>query len=311
MINIQSISMRLRKSLPLGTAIALICSSFSPVLATGFADFLFIVDESGSMYTEHGWLGSTVFQLEAALQGRGIGTGTQGNRYGLVGFGGASGTLGRSFSMNGNLFGNVSQFSTASQQLVTTGYLEDGYAGINFGFNNYTFREGAAVNVVLITDEDRDLVNGSLNFNSLLTTLQGRNALLNAVVDYGFRDRNGQSAIGVDGHGNAFVANGLGGFTTTTGGIATTGFGTTRQDYINLAWQTGNSTITGAAWNLNMLRAGGLQAQSFTSAFVHIKADEVSASISVPEPGATLALVTVAAFGIGTSRKQKAVNTKG
>ncbi len=309
-MNIQSFSKQLQKSLPLGTAIALVFSSISPVFAADFADFLFVVDESGSMNTEHSWLGSTIFDLEAALQGRGVGTGTQTNRYGLVGFGGASGTLGRSIFMNGNLFGSASDFSTASQQLVSSGGAEDGYSGLDFGFNNYIFRDGAAVNVVLITDEDRDVLNGNLNFNSLLTTLQGKNALLNAVVNHGFRDGSGQSAIGVDGHGNALVANGLGGFTTTTGGIATTGQGTTKQDYIDLAWQTGNSTITGAAWNLNMLRAGGVQAQSFTSAFVHVKAAEVSSSKPVPEPTATLALVAIAAFGIGSSRQQQAVDTK-
>lgn len=126
----------------------------------------------------------------------------------------------------------------------------------------------------------------------------GDYALLNAVVHFGFRDENGNNAIGVDSHGNAFLADGLGGFTRSTGGAATTGFGTTKTDYIDLAWATGNSTIGGAAWNLNLLRTGGNSAISFTNAFVAIKAEEASqqSTTKVPEPSTGLALLAFGAF---------------
>ncbi|MEL7227686.1 MAG: putative Ig domain-containing protein, partial [Cyanobacteria bacterium J06576_12] len=48
----------------------------------GQADIVFVVDESGSMNTEHDWLGGMVLDLEAALQERGI----TDNRYSLIGY---------------------------------------------------------------------------------------------------------------------------------------------------------------------------------------------------------------------------------
>ncbi|MEN8444657.1 MAG: SdrD B-like domain-containing protein, partial [Cyanobacteria bacterium J06555_13] len=48
----------------------------------GQADVVFVVDESGSMDTEHEWLTTMVLELESALQSRGI----TDNRYSLVGY---------------------------------------------------------------------------------------------------------------------------------------------------------------------------------------------------------------------------------
>ena len=49
------------------------------------ADFLFIVDESGSMSGEHTWLTNTIGSLDTALEAKGL----HSNRYGLIGFGGS------------------------------------------------------------------------------------------------------------------------------------------------------------------------------------------------------------------------------
>ena len=77
--------------------------------------------------------------------------------------------------------------------------------------------------------------------------------VLNVVVNASLRDGNGNTALGVASGGRAFIADGLGGFTRETGGVAVGGFGSTVSDYVDLALNLG-----GAAWDLNQLRAGGL-----------------------------------------------------
>jgi hypothetical protein len=334
-----------KKAFPISAALTLTVALAPSALAASFADFVFIVDESGSMAGEHSWLGSTIGDLEAALQAKGIGSGLDQNRYGLLGFGGyygggihrnigmPYGSLERSIPVGNSLFGSAYQFANATRSLISSGSFEDGYSAINYALNNYSFREGAAVNFVLVSDEDRDNSNGSFNFNSILSGLQQKNALLNVVVNHQLTGENGQRAIGADAQGNAFVTDRQGGFITVASGadatdlgasktgqanpifsspymgVSYSSFGTTKADYVNLAWATGNSTVSGAAWDLNMLRAGGDTAKSFSAAFVEIKATEAlkqtgnGEPTKVPEPTATLGLLGCAAFSI---RKQLA-----
>jgi len=179
-----------------------------------FADFLFIVDESGSMYTSHDWLDEMIHELEEKLQERGLGIGHETNRYGLVGFGNRQ-RYPHSFDLDpltvgDQLFGNADQFAQTSQLLERSGGFEDGYAGIQFGLDNYHFRPGAAVNFVLISDEDRDVLESRLSFQSVLGSLKTHKALLNVVVNHSFYDVDGHRAVGADGKGNAFIPDGAG-----------------------------------------------------------------------------------------------------
>ncbi|MFP4007581.1 MAG: PEP-CTERM sorting domain-containing protein, partial [Spirulinaceae cyanobacterium] len=65
-------------------------------------------------------------------------------------------------------------------------------------------------------------------------------------------------------------------------------------------------------WDLNLLRAGGKTAQSFTSAFVDIKATEAyhqfkdQQSQDVPEPGMLLGLMGLGLTGAGLRRVRRA-----
>ena len=69
---------------------------------------------------------------------------------------------------------------------------------------------------------------------------------------------------------NAYIADGTGGFISSSDGSYISGAGSTKTDYIDLAW-----ALKGAGWDLNQLRQGGTTASSFTLAFVDIKAEEV------------------------------------
>ncbi len=250
----------------------------------GSVDIIVVVDESGSMSGEHAWLPGMVNSLDTQLGGLSIST-----NYGLFGFGrSGAGVLGRTL-LNG---GNAADFGAAAAGLVISGGFEDGYSGLDFALNNFTFTPNGAVNYILVTDEDRDNGNAALTFATTLAFMQGQNALLNAVVNNNFGCAPATTGgLGIDADGDLYLADGAGGFTTCTGGATIgTGFGTTVADYVDLALATG-----GAAWNLNLLRSGGLTAQSFTTAFVDIKVQEISEQVdaAIPEPS------TVLLFGTG------------
>ena len=259
------------------------------------SDVVVIVDESGSMNYEQAWLGTVIPQLDTALQNQGI----VGNRFGLVGFGSSNQTLGRSLPVGGAKFGNSAEFATATNSLLLNGGFEDGYSAIDFALNNYTFREGAAVNFILVTDEDRDNGNSSLNFNNILARLKRNpqdnkdDILLNAIVNANFVN----NSLGVNSEGNAYIANGSGGYTTTQLPQPLTNFvtrdsGTTKLDYIDLALDSG-----GAGWDLNQLRDGGLTGTSFAKAFIDIKVEDTK-NQQIPEPGLVLGLLSAGVLGV-------------
>lgn len=277
------------------TATALSLPAYSTPIT---ADIISVVDESGSMGGEHAWLSGMISGLDAGLN-TAAGPDPISVQYGLVGFGGAAahGTPGHQHNVGGGQFGTAAQFGAATASLTLGGATEDGYSGIDAALN-YNLRANAATHLILVTDEDRDNINAALNYNTILTAMQNENALLNAVLNINVRCGNGAVALGVNDSGTGYVADGSGGFTTCAGASVISGFGSTINDYVNLALATG-----GAAWDLNQLRAGGNTATSFTAAFVDIKVEEITRPAPEPE---SMALFGLALTLMGFKRKYSA-----
>lgn len=238
------------------------------------ANVVFIVDESGSMAGEQAFLKDTVIgALDAGLDAAGVSN----RSYGVVGYG-RSANGGAPRVVGGGL-ADAGTTETNLDALTVGGGFEDGYQAIDYALTNFAYTAGAAINFILVTDEDRDVGDSTLNYANISQRLQNAKILLNAVVSNAFSSDDG-TALGVDSDGEAYVADGSGGFSTATGGMAGSGSGSTTADYVDLALATG-----GAAWDLNQLRAGGDVATSFATAFIDIKVQEIiSQPPSEPNP---------------------------
>lgn len=270
----------------------------SPALASTvntISNVVFIVDESGSMGGDQDFLKNTVVdKLDSELAAAGV----TDRSYGVVGFGNSS-VAPR--VLGGSLTTSTTDTKNNLDSLLTNGGTEDGWAAINFAISAFNYSAGAAINFILVTDEDRDNWDTSLNYSSVLKSLTSRNILLNAVVSNTFYDGSNTRAIGIDDGGDAYLADGSGGYTTSTGGYATNS--STKSDYVDMALATG-----GAAWDINLMRSS-TTSLSFTEAFVDIKVQEITTqppSGAIPLPaGAWLMLTGIAGLGVARRRKTK------
>ncbi len=274
-------------------------------------DVIAVVDESGSMSGEHAWLGGMVLDLDSELATTAA-SDPLNAQYGLVGFGGNSGHLtGHQHDVGGagSEFGTAAEFDAATASLTISGGIEDGYSGIQTALG-YTGQSNSVLNLILVTDEDRDNRDTALSYSSIESDLASANALLNAVLNIDIVCGDGSTALGIDSSSTGYVANGSGGYTSCANASVVDGFGTSLADYVNLALGTG-----GAAWDLNQLRSGGNTATSFTAAFVDVKVQETVSggepeppsappSGSIPEP-ATLGLLSLGILGFHAGRRRR------
>ena len=246
--------------------------------ASRSADIVLVVDESGSMETEHRWIVNMTRRLDEALRELEIGK-NMSNQFGIVGFGSFDETSnnGRIVRYNGESFVEANDVEQLVQMLRTSGRNEDGYLALKFAFDNYVFRPNVAKQFILITDEERDILDNDLNKTVILDLLRG--SQLGAVVSEAFESSTGNPAIGIDSLGNAYIYDPLSSvfFRNLEGGrpIKDSGYGSINIDYTDLALLS-----EGSAWNLLLLRQGGQVAEAFTEAFVRATIEEIYSRIS-------------------------------
>ena len=245
------------------------------ILLEPAADIVLLVDESGSMSSEHQWIVRMVSSLDKMLKDLNIGNGELANKFGIVGFGSCVSPR-VLLSPNGDKFVESSDIQSLTNQLEVVGNVEDGYAAIKRALDEYSFRNGAR-QFILISDEERDIAKDSdpsLNRSFLLDQLKNHGVILNAVISQSFESKYDVRALGIDHTNKSYIFDPLSGsnvfFSSTGRTVDDSAYMTTNYDYTQLALQSG-----GAAWDLNLLRQGGNVSDAFTEAFVEVKVEEI------------------------------------
>lgn len=269
----------------------------TPIVGVKPVDIVFLVDESGSMSTEHTWLQSTPSALETALIAAGIGISTP-NRYALVGFGSNKTGHGTGQRAHKHSVGtgavpgspdwcSAAEFETgAAAVLEVGGSTEDGYDAIDMAFRPYVgpndasgfqWREGAVKVVVLITDEQRTTVNSSVNKDGTINLLINNNVVFAEALNLVIKSNTNVVALGRFGS-NVFIE-GISPppyYTTSPFGSIAAGSGIDNGSvvahYVDVAENVG---VAGSEWDLNKLRAGGATAVAFTQAWVEVIKDRI------------------------------------
>ncbi len=137
-------------------------------------DFVFVIDNSGSMIEEQQQVKDNVKAFVDSLEARKIDV-----RLGLVRFG-QSAIGGQPIIMNnGILTGDFNFFKSLLKQLTAQGGVEPGIEAIFQAANTFSFRPGSQRHFLLITDEDSD----GGNLAQTISTCQNNNIIVHAAVD--------------------------------------------------------------------------------------------------------------------------------
>lgn len=175
----------------IATAIILSFMVFLPAQlhAASFADMVFVVDQSGSMYDEFRWISNSLRQIDAMVQSRGITA-----NYGIAGYEYFSGT------QNG-LFGERNAWADVPAEIETIiaeanwaaqnvyGGIERSYHAASWAADNFSWTGGDYAKVmVLITDEDVDMgnlysYNGKRGELALKDKMTDNDILLNVITN--------------------------------------------------------------------------------------------------------------------------------
>lgn len=230
----------------------------------GSAEVILAIDTSISMGGEQRWVGGMMLLLEEKLKIAGVGVEGD-NKFGLVGMGH------NVFNLGSGSFGSAKEFNVASKLLRTncTQYCEDGWDSIYAMAKKYPKNEKAARNIIIVTDEPRDIRNRSLTYAGTLQKLTEQSAVLNAIVNARFRCQDGRDALGMNSQNIGYVDNGNGGYELCENASVTYGSGGTIAQYVALAMESG-----GAAWNQLYLRDSS-KVDVFTKALIDIKVKEI------------------------------------
>ena len=251
-------------------------------------DIVVLVDDSGTMTTEHAWIKQAALDLEETLIKGNVGV-QEPNQYSVVAFGGATTHV---VEVNGQKLYSAADLGKAIDTLTRLGDLEDGYEAVEYALQELDLRslkdpETYALNIILITDEPRARIGRrtSSTGEDILARLQKARARFNLIANIQFQRDLGDT-LGVDAFGRVY-------------------FGTRKEPYFSVynskGFREGNVRVgdrenlwcnsyrdyglfamgtRGAVWDLQALRTGQASyARSFSAAVTFVKADEVIMSI--------------------------------
>ncbi len=238
-----------------------------------YADVIVVMDESASMFFAQQFSIQFIADLESGLLTKGLGsTPAGGNQFALLGFGGAGSIeLGQVIPVGANNapFGTAAEYGVAAMGLVSNGGIEDGYAAMDLMLQSYQPRVDAAKFVILVTNEDRDVVNNSLTYSTTLVGLQNAGYKLEGILAPQIVSANGQRALALDSFKNAYSDNGTGGFTVSANGRFGFSFDTSVPDYADMVHATG-----GIVGDINQISNSAQTAQIFSQVLVSSIVDQ-------------------------------------
>ena len=233
--------------------------SFPSVAAV---DIIFVIDESGSMESDHDWLNNYFIKRtdQFLKQHYQIGMSpSPPNKFGLLVF--ASHDR-KPDNMGKVLVTSVTAEDFPNVELHRNGKTEDGYEAIKLAadYLRQPKRSPSPVPeprvlklIVLVTDEDRDNVKKTLTKETLKKHLDDNNICLDVVVTNSFELEDGREAIGVGTSRDKYPAfvlrHGDDPLPKNGRSVIESGHVKTFDDYVKLAWDR-----NGVAWDINVVK---------------------------------------------------------
>lgn len=249
-----------------------------------FVDIVVVMDDSASMGFAQTFSAQLMLDIDAALVAAGIGSPAQGgNQFGLLAYGGQNTTTTPAalpVGPNNALFGTAPQYGAAVSTLQASGVIEDGYLAIETALDTYQFRPQAEKYILLVTNEDRDVVDASKTYDSVLAKLKAKDVTLDSIVWANFFDKTRSTALALDAQDNAYTADGFGGYIVSPNGSVGSRFDTSVQDYVNLTHDA-----NGISGDIFQIQIGGTTATSFGSVMVNSLVSQAGGSVNLPQPG--------------------------
>ena len=160
----------------------------SASMAASMADFVFVVDQSGSMYNEFSWISNSLNKIDSQIKDKGITA-----NYGLAGFEYTTGSQSARYG-NGNAWADIpsdisaviSEADWAANNLY--GGIERGYHAVDWAADNFSWTGGEYAKImIMITDEDADYgdsysYDGLYGEKALDKKMKDDNILLNVIT---------------------------------------------------------------------------------------------------------------------------------
>ncbi len=156
--------------------------------ATSFADLVFVVDQSGSMYNEFKWISDSLTEIDSTIRDKGITA-----NYGIAGFEYTTGSQSTQYGdrnawadLPSDISDIISEAEWAANNLY--GYAERGYHAVDWATDNFAWTGGDYAKVmIMITDEDADYGDtysyGGLTGQSALNQkMEDEDILLNVIT---------------------------------------------------------------------------------------------------------------------------------